>query len=102
MKYVLTQLQSELLLEIVRNRCPEMTARLESALATKPGSTLLHANNYRRIDLSELTPQERERLVDAVGEEFVATGLGRDWEPTPRGLSLEELLDSVNRPNLER
>ena len=52
--------------------------------------------------MSKLTFQERERLVDAVGDEFAATGLREDWEPNQRGLLLVELLDVVNRPNVER
>jgi hypothetical protein len=43
-----------------------------------------------------LTPAIREALMDAISEEFAATGLMPDSEPNSRGLQLEELLDIIN------
>ena len=71
-----------LLREVVARQAPEL-------LGTLP-----------RADLNVLLPDERRRLCDLISTEFMQTGLGPDDEPNPRGLKLESLLDSINRPNL--
>jgi hypothetical protein len=82
MKQILKEPQFRLLREIVGGRCPQLLSRVESA------------------DISDLSQEERRIIVGALGNEFAASGTGKDWEPTQRGLQIEELLDLVNRPNL--
>jgi len=65
----------------------------------------------RRPDLAELigaaednrlSRPERLQLCELISAEFAECGVDRDSEPTPRGLKLEELLDVLNRPNIQR
>jgi hypothetical protein len=51
-------------------------------------------------EANTLTREEREDLCGLINAEFLHTGLGADNEPTTRGLELEALLDTVNRPNM--
>jgi hypothetical protein len=84
MKQILKEHQLELLRDVIRNRCPELADRVESA------------------DISGLNREERQAIINALSNEFTASGVGKDGEPTQRGLQLEELLDLVNRPNLKK
>ena len=52
-----------------------------------------------RAVLNVLLPDERKRLCELISE-FLQSGRGPDDEPNPRGLKLEALLDTINRPNL--
>jgi len=74
--------QLELLREVLEHQGPE-----HAYLAAKAASNTLDRN-------------ERLRLCEMIGAELGSTGLGADSEPTARGLRLERLLDSINRPNL--
>jgi hypothetical protein len=50
--------------------------------------------------MNVLSRKERQMICTAIGLEFTTSGIGPDYEPLPRGLKLETLLDVVNRPNL--
>jgi hypothetical protein len=77
---------------------PEETALLHAVLERwAPERTDLRT----AFDQNSLTPGQRTELCELITKEFVASGLGADNEPTPRGLLLEGLLDAVNRPNLK-
>jgi hypothetical protein len=71
----------ELLHEVVKHQAPAR-ADLRSALES-----------------NALTLGQRRELCELIGKEFMDSGLGKDDEPSPRGLRLEALLDAVNRPN---
>jgi hypothetical protein len=53
-------------------------------------------------EASTLSREQREELCGLINGEFLRTGLGVDDEPNARGVELEALLDTVNRPNLMR
>ena len=53
------------------------------------------------IETNTLTHGQRGELCQLISSEFVRTGLGADDEPNARGLELEALLDTVNRPRLK-
>jgi hypothetical protein len=80
---MLKEHQTKLLKEVVTKRCPQLLAHVESG------------------DLAGLAHAERQTVMNALSDEFTASGIGKDWEPTQRGLQLEELLDIVNRANLK-
>jgi hypothetical protein len=44
-----------------------------------------------------ITDSDRQILIEAISDEFSATGLRSDSEPNQRGLQLEELLDQINK-----
>lgn len=52
-------------------------------------------------DPNTLSRDERLRLCEVIAAEFAEKGLGEDFEPTANGLKLEELLNAINRPNLQ-
>ncbi|MEI6196504.1 MAG: hypothetical protein WCS42_19460 [Verrucomicrobiota bacterium] len=83
MNQTLKEHQLSLLQEIVKSRCPELAARVDLP------------------DLSELKFHERQVILDALGIELLASGF-KNYEPTQRGLQLEELIDVVNRPNIQK
>ncbi|HEX4334775.1 MAG TPA: hypothetical protein VH062_02610 [Polyangiaceae bacterium] len=53
------------------------------------------------VEANAFTPEQRSELCQIISSEFVRTGLGSDDEPNARGLELEALLDTVNRPRLK-
>ncbi|MCA9582098.1 MAG: hypothetical protein KC416_09910 [Myxococcales bacterium] len=73
-----------LLAEVLEKRAPDLMATL-----------------LPKAEANSLGREERLRLCDLVGREFAETGVGADFEPLPRGLRLEELLDRMNRPNID-
>lgn len=83
MKTKLTEEQLQLLREIVSTRCPALINRITAETAG-------------------FNQQERTLVLDAVRNEFAASGVGPDSEPTKRGLKIEELQDIINRPNLRK
>lgn len=54
------------------------------------------------VEANTLTNEQRGELCQLISSEFVRTGLDADDEPNARGLELESLLDTVNRPRMER
>lgn len=44
-----------------------------------------------------MTDSDRQILIEAISDEFSATGLASDSEPNQRGLQLEKLLDQINK-----
>ena len=80
----LSEEQAMLLQEVLEKRAPQ---RLELVMKARRAVLLDH---------------ERAELCELISSEFLTTGLGVDDEPTPRGIRLEQLLDEVNRPRLER
>jgi hypothetical protein len=78
----LTPQQLQQLQEIVRTRCPELI-------------------NCVGADTSMLSSQDRQTILNAIRNEFAASGLGADYEPTKRGLQIKDLQDILNRANLE-
>ena len=53
------------------------------------------------LDAGTFTREQRSELCRLISSELARTGLGPDDEPNARGLALEALLDTVNRPNLK-
>lgn len=84
---------------------------METSLKADDRSLLLDVVRRRygdRHDLlaavvsGELSRQQRSELCEIIGAEFAESGLDAQSEPTKYGLRLEQLLDTVNRPNLSR
>ena len=75
--------QTSLLREVLAKRAPDLLVSL-----------------FPRAKANALARDERQRLCELVGAEIAETGLAADSEPLRRGLRLEELLDSINRPKL--
>jgi hypothetical protein len=75
--------QLELLQEIVAQRCPELLRRVPSA------------------DISDLSRSERKTVEEALGIEFMASGLREDDEPNPRGLEIEHLISIILSPIMQ-
>jgi hypothetical protein len=74
--------QLQLLQEIVNIRCPELISSVET-------------------DTHKLSLQDRRTILNAIRNEFASSGLGGDYEPTKRGLQIEELQEILNRPNFK-
>ena len=74
--------QLQLLRSIVSVRCPVLLAQVEAS------------------NISSLSRDERRLIVEALGNEFAASGVAENSEPNRRGLQIEELLDIINYPNL--
>lgn len=53
------------------------------------------------LEAGMFTREQRSELCRLVSGELARTGLGANDEPNARGLELEALLDTVNRPNLK-
>ncbi len=49
------------------------------------------------ISQRPLTADERDELRGALAEELTAAGLDTEYEPTPYGLELENLIDALGR-----
>ena len=76
---------------VVQNR-REATQRI-AAILYQQGSPL--APVVSKIgDVRKLSRQIREKIVDALGEEFAAKGLEKDSEPNAYGLEIEALTDA--------
>ena len=73
----MTQDLRVLLLEVVQARCSK------------------YIDAMHRID--QLSPEERLALQQAVADELVSTGLGKNDEPNERGVRLEALIDAIGR-----
>lgn len=74
--------QLQLLIQVVKTRCPQLLSRVELS------------------GISALSHEERGLIIKALSDEFVTVGIGEDAEPNQQGLQLEELLDIVNRPEV--
>ena len=70
----------------------EATQRI-AAILDQQGSPL--ANVVHRVDDIRTLPRPvREHIVDALGEEFAASGIESNGEPNAYGLELEALTDA--------
>lgn len=78
----LVRAELELLREVIDHVAPGRS----ELLAAAAGNTL------NRV--------QREELCGYISAEFSRVGLGEDYEPNRKGLELESLLDTINRPNL--
>lgn len=67
----------ELLMEVLEKRRPDLLRLLPP---------------YRE---SYLTDLERDEIIDAVTDEFTATGLRSDDEPNERGIRLDDLIGAL-------
>jgi hypothetical protein len=74
------QRQLELLQEIVAQCCPELLGRVQSA------------------GIDGLSRSERETLADVLLDEFLTSGLREDYEPNPRGLEIDQLIEIIWKP----
>ena len=83
MTKALKQREKELLREVIQRHAP---AR-EDLLAG--------------IETNDFTREQRSELCQFIASEFVRTGIDTDDEPNARGLELEGVLDTVNRPRLK-
>ena len=54
-----------------------------------------------KAEAGTLVRSERLHLCELIGAEFAESGVGSDSEPSSRGERLEQLLDIINRPNIE-
>lgn len=70
----ITQDLRQLLVEVLRRRCPDVTA-------------FTHDGTFRA-----LSKEERERIVDALAAELTEGELASDGEPTQRGLKIDGLI----------
>ena len=66
-----------LLLEVVQARCSKYIDAMDR--------------------IGQLSPEERLALQQAVADELVSTGLGKNDEPNERGVRLEALIDAIGR-----
>jgi|WetSurMetagenome_2_1015567.scaffolds.fasta_scaffold145324_2 hypothetical protein len=69
-----------LLQEIIAQLCPELLGRVQSA------------------GIDGLSREERETLADILLDEFLTSGLREDYEPNPRGLEIDQLIDVIRKP----
>lgn len=84
----------------------------EAALLKRLALSVEDGDSFRRLVLSktesvsasggrslefELTPAEREIIVDWLSDEFCEKGLRRDDEPNAYGIALDDLIDSIRR-----
>lgn len=85
-KLVLTELEIQFVRDVLGS--PELvrTSELDYAMDTH--------------DFSNLPPSTRMDLCEALGTEFMISGLQPDSEPNARGLAIEDLIDKLN-PALE-
>jgi hypothetical protein len=74
---------------------PKQLLLLREVLAGKL-PTLAQAYRDETGDLV-VDPRDARRILDAISDEFVETGLGDEDEPNARGLALEELIDVFAR-----
>jgi hypothetical protein len=81
MGQILNSNKLALLREVVARHCPRVVDRVGA-------------------DISGLSQIDRQMIIEALGNELMASGFNKVDEPTPRGLKLEELIDIVNRSNL--
>jgi len=72
----------KLLREVIEHVAPERSELLAAAAA------------------NILTRAQREELCSYISAEFSRVGLGEGYEPNRKGVELESLLDTINRPNL--
>ncbi len=84
MKQSLKPDQLQLLREIISARCPSLLNRVDTA------------------NLSELSREERQVIVSALGNEFASSGVGDNSDINQRGFQIEELIDFINLPNLKK
>jgi hypothetical protein len=54
-----------------------------------------------RAEKNTLKGIERREVCELITKELMSSGLGPDDMPTARGLQLEALIDTVNRPNIK-
>lgn len=67
----------ELLTEVLERRRPDLLKLIPP---------------YREMDLTDL---QRDEIIDAVTDEFTATGLKEDGEPNHRGIRLDDLIGAL-------
>jgi hypothetical protein len=75
--------QLRLLQEVVSNRCPQLLNRVDA------------------MNVTELTKEDRQIIVAALGNEFASSGLSENSEINSRGFEIEGLIDFINFPNLK-
>ena len=66
---------SQLVREVLKSRAPEGLG-IDDVMNAEP-----------------LTQEQREAIREVLADEFVASGLGLDWEPNERGRLLEAAID---------
>ena len=71
---------------------PEMEDLLTEVIEKRRPDMLRLIPPYREIDLTDF---ERDEIIDAVADEFTATGLKADDEPNARGIRLDDLIGSL-------
>lgn len=57
---------------------------------------------FHRLASGSVTNKERQKLIYLIGAELCEKGFDSENEPTLYGLELENLIDSINRPILEK
>jgi len=77
---------------MVTQKQQEATRRIEQILRDRFSSL---ADEVAKVqDVRELPASSREKIVDELGDEFSAKGLGPDGEPNAYGLDIEDLTDA--------
>jgi hypothetical protein len=71
---------------------PEMEELLREVLEKRRPDLLKLIPPYREIDLTDF---ELDEVIDAVTDEFTATGLKEDDEPNQRGIRLDDLIGAL-------
>lgn len=61
-----------------------------------------HASAALLLALSsnQMTPTQRNEIIDIIGSELCENGFNKDHEPNSYGQKLEKLIDFLNRPNI--
>jgi hypothetical protein len=77
-----------------RRHTPEQTALLREIIAN---GLPRDADRLLAVSPREWTRTDRDLIRDAIAAELSNGGFRPDWEPTPRGLLLEDLIDFVTR-----
>ena len=70
----LSQAQKEILLEIIEKH---------------------HLSEITIDNIDSISVEMKLELAEFLTDEFCATGLREDWEPNPRGLLIEDVIDAV-------
>jgi len=78
---------------------PDELVLLEEVLTNQAPHLL--GDLLQKAKSNTLTREDREVLIELTTMEFTWSGLKGDYEPNERGLKLENLIDTINRPLVE-
>ena len=72
---------------------PQLATLLDEVIRKRRGDLI---PSLSKVQSGTLTEDERQAFLQAITDEFCASGCGSGDEPNERGLLLESLLDCLN------